>query len=681
MSTTHGEVSSNGACPIVESDKPFNEFQQYCVIDTSPNINKHIQTSQLLRPAIAAILAIVGTAVAYQGQPATMARRTILEHNILHLRGRFASCFRRGSGLNITWSATMVMLAAVRGDHSNFCGRISFVAAFGAFLTIAAVTVGPFTQQLLSYEDCNVPAAVIGRNPALAAINAGIVGSPCTTRANCPAGNCTFSRDFTTLGFCSACQDISIAISISSESCFVFDRNAETGPDYYPFSRQPCFKNSSSARIITQLPTRQDVFDTCKARLLYEIQGPLYYNSDVVARLEDIIIEQADKDKVSIHNVGGLKPPPTTQVGITAKGGYQAEAHYFFCAILDESKLHCLKFRVNGRCPENPKNQDAATVDVQIFAQSRTKESLSTGNFFRLVTDVIMQSYPGAIFAVDARQANPKPYYEYFDFIYEQSTYKTTNPVDLASMGPTRNAPLGYVVHAGFGDKWSDANVGFFVRHDHEWDWLRSLLTVEKNRDLLGDDDNGKPIFRFELKNISENKSAKYECQGGKMPWQKIDHQFAHSRLDYNSKHNFQPCIQVSVFFKKIDSIDYDTFFGHRQTVHADLAVAPEAFRNHIHHQTSEMKERARSLREGVFDYDGCAQLWVRTWDDWLAFYNSKEDAVALSDDCNRFLALPTTYMIGYENIVVGGASKSLSGKDGIDIESHHYLCDAILPK
>lgn len=38
--------------------------------------------------------------------------------------------------------------------------------------------------------------------------------------------------------------------------------------------------------------------DTCKAQLLYEIQGPLYYNSDVVARLDEIKIEQAGVDKV-----------------------------------------------------------------------------------------------------------------------------------------------------------------------------------------------------------------------------------------------------------------------------------------------------------------------------------------------------------------------------------------------
>lgn len=40
--------------------------------------------------------------------------------------------------------------------------------------------------------------------------------------------------------------------------------------------------------------------DTCKAQLLYEIQGPLYYNSDVVAKLDNIKIEPAGKDRVFV---------------------------------------------------------------------------------------------------------------------------------------------------------------------------------------------------------------------------------------------------------------------------------------------------------------------------------------------------------------------------------------------
>lgn len=38
--------------------------------------------------------------------------------------------------------------------------------------------------------------------------------------------------------------------------------------------------------------------DTCKAQLLYEIQGPLYYNSDVVAKLDQIKLESVGENRV-----------------------------------------------------------------------------------------------------------------------------------------------------------------------------------------------------------------------------------------------------------------------------------------------------------------------------------------------------------------------------------------------
>ncbi|KAL4876850.1 EthD domain-containing protein [Aspergillus karnatakaensis] len=150
-----------------------------------------------------------------------------------------------------------------------------------------------------------------------------------------------------------------------------------------------------------------------------------------------------------------------------------------------------------------------------------------------------------------------------------------------------------------------------------------------------------------------------------------VNHTFKHPELSYDATPNFQPAIKVSVFFKKQAHISPETFFRHWQTVHADLAVATQAFQNHIlryvqHHQTPEMKERAESLGENHLDYDACAQLWVRTWDDWLAFYNSEEYAAALSDDCHVFMQLPMTYMVGQENLVVGDASRVIGGKDGL---------------
>lgn len=84
----------------------------------------------------------------------------------------------------------------------------------------------------------------------------------------------------------------------------------------------------------------------------------------------------------------------------------------------------------------------------------------------------------------------------------QQRSYETTNPVPLEVFGPTVHVPLGYIVYGRGGDKASDCNNGFFVRHSDEWDWLRSVLTTEKIIELLGREYKGKKIDRFELPNL-----------------------------------------------------------------------------------------------------------------------------------------------------------------------------------
>jgi hypothetical protein len=43
--------------------------------------------------------------------------------------------------------------------------------------------------------------------------------------------------------------------------------------------------------------------DTCKAQLLYEIQGPLYYNPDVVAVLDSIVIKEEGHNRVYVESL------------------------------------------------------------------------------------------------------------------------------------------------------------------------------------------------------------------------------------------------------------------------------------------------------------------------------------------------------------------------------------------
>lgn len=52
---------------------------------------------------------------------------------------------------------------------------------------------------------------------------------------------------------------------------------------------------------------------TIASQLLYEIQGPLYYNSDVTASIENVKLEQVGKNAVRMSGIKGYPAPPTTK--------------------------------------------------------------------------------------------------------------------------------------------------------------------------------------------------------------------------------------------------------------------------------------------------------------------------------------------------------------------------------
>ncbi|KAK2875035.1 hypothetical protein FQN49_001833 [Arthroderma sp. PD_2] len=293
--------------------------------------------------------------------------------------------------------------------------------------------------------------------------------------------------------------------------------------------------------------------DTCSSQLLYEIQGPVYFNSDVTAVLDEVHFEQLAVNRVALKGVKADLPPPTTKVGITARGGYQAEVVYYMVGLDIDAKARMLEsqirrlltpyskhftsltFSVLGACPDDPPDQNSATTTFRILAQAPQAKHLASKCFVRPVTDSVMQSYPGATFNLDLRQAFPKPVFEYYVTLLPQadinhevhlpwlktslhitpppatklyptdksSTTVTSSPVDVTStFGPATRGPLGWLVHARSGDKGPDANCGFWVRTDSEYVWLRNLLSTHKVRELLGGEwraDGSMSIERFEL--------------------------------------------------------------------------------------------------------------------------------------------------------------------------------------
>ncbi|KAL4973300.1 DUF1446-domain-containing protein [Aspergillus desertorum] len=262
--------------------------------------------------------------------------------------------------------------------------------------------------------------------------------------------------------------------------------------------------------------------DTCTSQLLYEIQGPWYFNSDVTAILTDIHLEQIGTNcaEASWFLVG---------LDIDAKAR-MLEAQIRRLLLRYSSKYTSLKFSTLGSFPDNPRDQNSATVTFRVIAQARNAEDIAPNAFLRHITDNIMQGYPGATFHLDLRQGVPTPIFEYYVTLLPQEdighrvhlpfkdgkvltipppsqkrTYPDRQPCEFITPatktipspgqarqpeknetgGPTIRGPLGWLLHARSGDKGPDANCGFWVRHTDEYTWLCGLLSLENVADLL----------------------------------------------------------------------------------------------------------------------------------------------------------------------------------------------------
>ena len=163
-------------------------------------------------------------------------------------------------------------------------------------------------------------------------------------------------------------------------------------------------KPVGSAGVVTRL--------TVTAQLLYELQGELYLNSDVVADLSGVEIEEEHPgaNRVRVSGAKGLPPPPTTKAMFAAPGGYQAEAVFYINGLdvaaksqmmkaqieysFRESNFSKLSVELYGSQAINPTSQQEGTVMLRVFAQARKLEDISKDKFMTPLYAIRMQSYP-----------------------------------------------------------------------------------------------------------------------------------------------------------------------------------------------------------------------------------------------------------------------------------------------
>ncbi|KAF4437160.1 DUF1446-domain-containing protein [Fusarium austroafricanum] len=286
--------------------------------------------------------------------------------------------------------------------------------------------------------------------------------------------------------------------------------------------------------------------DTITSQLVYEIQGPFYLNPDVVADIRNVQVLDKSKNRVMVSGLTGQAPPPTTKLAICIAGGFQVE-YYLFAVGLDvEEKLqdfrNCLEEVIPNRADytvlrvdqygtpgHNAASQALATCIFRLFAQAETKEALATLPV--AVGGYGLGGYCGQHACMDFRMMAPRPYVVYEPFLVPYADTKLriiigqdsqfVSPPQKTSTFPgqishdahhepdtgyhsnTIRAPLGARVHARSGDKGSNANVGFWVTEDDEYNWLRSFLSIQRMKELLGDDySENWTIERFEMPNI-----------------------------------------------------------------------------------------------------------------------------------------------------------------------------------
>ncbi|KAI0833936.1 hypothetical protein F5Y06DRAFT_290143 [Hypoxylon sp. FL0890] len=215
-----------------------------------------------------AIFAILATLYPHEGRPQPNWPYLISVNSLLSVYGavlKAALAYIVGSGISqLQWrwyarerplfdlvrydSAGRGPLGSLRWLWANHLRQP--LTAFGAILTIVAIAIDPFIQQLVLYDGCSIPqddglAALPRTNyfentgvhigagdasvtPELqAAVNSGVFSAGQPVNFSCSTGNCTFPDTFATVGYCSRCRDVSDIVQFN-QRCYQSYQNRST---------------------------------------------------------------------------------------------------------------------------------------------------------------------------------------------------------------------------------------------------------------------------------------------------------------------------------------------------------------------------------------------------------------------------------------------------------------------
>lgn len=264
---------------------------------------------------------------------------------------------------------------------------------------------------------------------------------------------------------------------------------------------------------------------TVTAQLLYEIDGPRYFNPDAVALFDTIQLQDLGDNRVQISGTRGLPGPSTIKVCINYLGGFRNQMTFVLTGLdidgkarLCEETLQAalagkgytsLEFElIHSDRPDAATNSEASAF---LRATIKGPDSQALGRpFSGAVVEMALASYPG--FYCTTPPSDATPYGVYWPTLVSADAVQqtlvleggtrlpiahtphpalpvatTTDAADTtaAPQGGTRQAPLGTIIGARSGDKGGNANVGLWARSEAGYAWLAEFLTVAKFKAML----------------------------------------------------------------------------------------------------------------------------------------------------------------------------------------------------
>lgn len=291
--------------------------------------------------------------------------------------------------------------------------------------------------------------------------------------------------------------------------------------------------DADGSSVITKHPDTGGLVSigTVTAQLLYEIAAPAYPGPDTTAHFDTIALTDDGEHRVRISGLRGSAPPSTLKVALNDAGGYRntmtlvltgldidAKAAHAETLLFDilggrdrfaETDVRLLRFAH----PDAASNTEA-TAHLRITVKdpdprlvgrafSNATMELALGGYagFHTTTPPTSESAfgiyrPATIARTALTHTVVLPDGERHEVADPPTSDAVMSPAAPPAppprapapdaTGPTTRAPLGTVVGARSGDKGGNANIGLWTRTDPAYTWLRSYLTVDRARALLG---------------------------------------------------------------------------------------------------------------------------------------------------------------------------------------------------